>query len=245
MRDVLFRCSSIGRLMTEPKTKAEGPLSKGAKSYIREIAAQDILGVEFAVSSKEMEKGIECEADSIALFNRVCGLSLEKNTERRANAWISGECDLFDPHARRGHDIKTSWSAMTFPISVEDCKDAIYEWQMRGYMALWDADEWEVDYCLVDTPERLLRGESLQLHVVGHIPEHHRLTRWTVQRDANKEVAMWEKVRHARDYYREVIAEFDRTHPEHVQASAVARGTPQPAALLRAAPASIPDDIFA
>jgi hypothetical protein len=71
MRTVLFRCSSIGKLMTEPKTQKEGPLSVGAKTYIRELAAQEILGMDFEVSSKEMEKGIECEPDAIALLNRA------------------------------------------------------------------------------------------------------------------------------------------------------------------------------
>ncbi len=212
MREILFRCSIIGKLMTEPKTQKEGPLSVGAKTYLRQLAAQEIYGVEFEVSSKAMEKGIECEPDAIALFNRVRGLALEKNTERRSNDYITGECDLFNAAAKRGHDLKTSWSIATFPISVTDCEDKLYEWQMRGYMALWDADEWSVDYALVDTPERLIGFEPLQLHIVGHIPEHMRLTSWTIKRDAEKEAAIFEKVKHARAYFAEVIAEFDRTH---------------------------------
>ena len=67
----LFRCSSLGKLMTEPKSKSEGVLSAGAKTYIRELAAQEIFGVDFQVSSKAMEKGILCEQDSIDLLNRV------------------------------------------------------------------------------------------------------------------------------------------------------------------------------
>ena len=54
-----FRCSSLGKLMTEPRSKSEGVLSVGAKTYIRELAAQEIFGVEFEVSSKAIEKGIE------------------------------------------------------------------------------------------------------------------------------------------------------------------------------------------
>jgi len=171
-----FRCSSIGKLMTEPRSKSEGPLSVGAKTYIRELAAQEIFGVDFVVSSKAMEKGIECESDAISLLNTVRGLSLEKNTERKSNDFITGECDLFDEQTRRGHDIKTSWSIATFPIVVSDCEDKLYEFQMRGYMALWDADEWEVNYCLVDTPDRLIGFEPMELHFVSNIPEHMRVT---------------------------------------------------------------------
>ncbi len=207
-----FRCSSIGKLMTEPRSKSEGVLSVGAKTYIRELAAQEIFGVDFEVSSKYIEKGIEAEGDSIDLLNSVRGLSLTKNTERRDNEFITGECDLFDDDAKRGHDIKTSWSIATFPIIVADCEDKLYEWQMRGYMALWDADEWEVNYCLVDTPDRLIGFEPMQLHVVSHLPEWMRVTTWTVKRDLDKEAAIYEKVKAANEYLKLVISEFDQTH---------------------------------
>lgn len=210
--DLAIHCSSIGRLMTEPKTLKEGPLSVGARTYIRELAAQSIFGVEFEVTSKEMEKGTRCEPDSIALLNRVRGLSLVKNKERKSNGFLTGEADLFDTQRRRGHDLKTPWSIATFPICEADCVDKIYEWQMRGYMALWDCGEWEVNYALVNTPEDLIRFEPVTLHFVDHIPEHMRLTTWTVRRDAEKERAMYEKVKHAREYYAQVIEEFDRTH---------------------------------
>ena len=207
-----FRCSSIGKLMTEPRSKSEGVLSVGAKTYIRELAAQEIFGVEFEVSSKAIEKGIEVEGDSIDLLNSVRGLSLFKNTDRKSNDFITGECDLFDAEAKRGHDIKSSWSIATFPITVADCEDRLYEWQMRGYMALWDADEWEVNYCLVDTPDRLIGFEPMPLHVVSHLPEWMRVTTWTVKRDLEKEAAIYEKVKAANEYLNLVINEFDQTH---------------------------------
>ena len=214
MRDLLIRCSSIGKLMTEPKTKAEGPLSVGAKTHIRTLAAQEIFGVDFEVSSKEMEKGTLMEPEAIAMLNRVRGLNLTKNTERRTNDWISGECDLFDATARRGHDLKCSWSVATFPLVVVDCEDKLYEWQMRGYMLLWDADEWEVNYTLLSTPEHLARWEPASMHFVDHIPEHMRITTWVVERDKEKEDRMVEKIKHARAYFAEVVAEFAESHPD-------------------------------
>lgn len=212
MTDFRIRCSSIGKIMTDPKTKADGILSVGAKTHVRELFAQDLFGVDFEVSSKYIEKGIEMESESIALFNRVRCLSLTKNSERRSNAWITGECDLFDAARRRGHDLKTSWSIQTFPVCEADCLDKLYEWQMRGYMWLWDADEWEVNYALVNTPDRLIGWEPPHLHYVDHIPEHHRLTTWVVRRDRSLEERIAEKVDAARAYYRQVIAEFERTH---------------------------------
>lgn len=277
MSSYVFRCSSIGKLMTAPvsidpalmtpelqeikakkkrtdeekalmKEAMDNTLSEGAKTYIRQLAAQEIFGVEFEVSSKQMEKGIQCEGDSIALLNRVRGLALAKNTERRSDGLISGECDLFDAQRRRGHDLKTSWSLATFPIVVADCFDAVYEWQMRGYMRLWDAEEWEVNYAMVDTPEELARWEPMQLHVVGHIPEHHRLTTWTVKRDRTLEALIDLKVKLARAYFDQVVKEFDRTHQPGgaevpvVVAAPRAAAAPKPAAPVVSTP--IPEDIF-
>lgn len=214
MREILFRCSSIGKLMTEPKTLKEGPLSVGAKTYIRSLVAQEVFGVDFEITSKEMDKGIMVEHDGIALLNRVRGLNLVKNTERRKNSWITGEADLFDASNSRGHDIKCPWSVATFPILPADCEDKVYEWQARGYMWLWDADEWEVNYTLISTPEELVRYEPQTMHFVDHIPEHLRLTSWTIKRDSEKESAMIEKIKAAREYYSDVIQQFAVSHPE-------------------------------
>lgn len=210
--DILFRCSSVGKLMTEPRSKSEGPLSKGAKTWIRKLVAEAIFGVDFEISGKELEKGTRCEPDSIALLNRVLGLDLAKNTERRTDDILSGECDLHHAAARAGYDLKTSWSLATFPITVADCEEAIYEWQARAYMRLWDADQWTVAYAMVTTPDDLIRYEPQSLHFVDHIPEHHRLTTWTIHRDAALEAQMVEKIKHARAYFAEVAREFDRSH---------------------------------
>lgn len=246
MLDLLIRCSSLGKIMTEPKTKAEGILSKGAKSYIRSLVSQEIFGVEFEVSSKAMEKGLRCEGLSIDLLNRVRGLSLVKNAERRNNGLITGECDLFDASRSRGHDLKTSWSIATFPILSVDAEDRDYEWQMRGYMWLWDADEWEVNYSLVDTPEELIGYEPMQLHIVSHIPEHLRLTSWLVTRDRDIELLMKERVEAARVYAQEVLREFDRTHANPALAATDApwvSDSPTPAAQPKAAPTTTSADL--
>lgn len=252
MLDFQIRCSSVGKIMTEPKTKSEGILSKGAKTYIRSLVAQEIYGVTFEVSSKAIEKGLECEEQSIQLLNRVRGLNLKKNTERKTNKWLTGECDLFDPSRRAGHDLKTSWSLATFPILPVDCEDQLYFFQMQGYMDLWDADEWSVDYAMVDTPERLIGYEPMDLHFVGHIPENLRLTSWIVKRDQAVIDLMHTKVEAAQVYAREVLREFDRVHaiksladagaPWASDASALPQPTPAPmAAPKQASPAALPE----
>lgn len=214
MREFRIRCSSVGKIMTEPTAaaiKAGEVLSVGAKTHIRELARAAIFGVDKEISSKQMEKGTLCEQDSIDLYNAVFFTNHVKNSERRTADDLTGECDIVVP-AVIGKDIKTSWSIDTFPIVVIDCEDKLYEWQMRGYMKLWDVPRWEVAYCLVDTPDDLIGFDNPEAHAVSHIPEHLRVTTWMIERDLAKEAAMVEKIKHARRYYAEVIAEFDRSH---------------------------------
>ncbi len=216
MRDVLFRCSSLGHLMTEPKTRAEGDLSIGARTYLRNLVKQEIFSVDFEAGGREIEKGLRMEAEGIALLNKVRGLNLAKNTERRTLGLLTGECDLFNPPRRRGHDIKASWSIRTFPGWVADCINPLYEWQMRGYMRLWDADAWEVNYVLVDTPDDLIRDEPLELHVVDHIPPHLRVTTWELERDYQKESLIQLRLEAARAHYDELVHEFADLHRKDV-----------------------------
>nr|WP_180317261.1 hypothetical protein [Delftia acidovorans] len=258
MREILFRCSSIGKLMTAPvsidpalitpeveaiqakkkRTDEEkavlerlklGTLSETAKTYIRELVRQELWGVDFEVSSKYTDKGLAVEAEGLALLNRVRGLTLAKNTERRSDGQITGEADTVDLGPRRcGHDLKCSWSLQTFPAFVRDCEDSLYAWQMRGYMRLWDVDRWEVNYAMVNTPEELLgQYEPQQLHLVEHIPEHMRLTTWAIERDRALEAQMDVKLELARAYYAQCIAEFTATHPEPAPAAS-SLAAPQP-----------------
>ncbi len=225
--ETLIRCSSLGKLMTEPRSKSE-LLSEGAKTMVETIAAQEIFGIDFEVDSKQMEKGRLCEQEAIDLLCAVRGIVLAKNTVRMRNDVLTGEADLVG--VDRGHDLKCAWSAATFPIVESACYDKLYEWQMRGYMMLWDIDLWEVNYALVNTPEHLIGYEPQSMHFFDHIPKEHRITTWAVARDAAKEKLIIEKCKLAKSYLAQVIDEFARTHrtgaPAHVarQAFVAKRG---------------------
>lgn len=210
---LLIRCSSLGKIMSEPTAaaaKAGEVLSAGAKTYLRQLVAQQVFAFEPQLDARQVRKGLAVEAECIAMVGRRYGLSLVKNTDRRSDGLITGEADIVYPSA--GRDIKAAWSLATFPILAEDCEDKLYEWQMRGYMRLWDVPEWHVDYCMVSTPDDLIGWESPELHKVDYIPEAQRITTWTVKRDAEKEALIDSKVRAAQDYMREVIARFDLEH---------------------------------
>jgi hypothetical protein len=146
------------------------------------------------------------------MLARLTGRPLVKNAERRTNGLISGECDIFDAPILHGRDVKAPYSLESMPIVLADAFDSGYFYQMQGYMILWGARTWSVDYLLVDTPEDLIGFEPPSLHFVSHIPEHLRWTSWPVDRDDEVESLILDKVAAARRYYREVMNEFDRTH---------------------------------
>jgi hypothetical protein len=86
---MIFRCSSLAKLMTNPKSKSES-LSAGAKTYIKELAKQNFYGYTNKVETKQMRKGTEYEPESIALLNSVWfGSNFVKNTHQRQHQHIS------------------------------------------------------------------------------------------------------------------------------------------------------------
>jgi len=123
-----FRASSLAEIMTDPKGKDE-TLSVGAKTAIIKQAKEFIYGYDEIITSKYMTKGLEVEDKSIELLNSVLFTTFVKNTERKTNDWITGECDIVGNN--RIHDIKSSWSLSTFPVLASQGEDKTYEWQAQ------------------------------------------------------------------------------------------------------------------
>jgi hypothetical protein len=212
------RTDSEKSVLAEARRKS---LSAGGKTHVRELVREAVYGFEPAeVETRPILKGRAVEGACIEMLARITGRPLTKNHQRRTNGLISGECDLWDDPLKHGRDVKAPYSMQSMPIVLADCYDSGYEWQMRGYSVLWDAESWSVDYVLVDTPEELIALEPQALHFVSHIPEHLRWTSWLVARDRALESMIEDKVLAARRYYREVLTEFDRTHPSLAEMNA-------------------------
>jgi len=199
---IKFRASSISEIMTDPKGKGE-ILSVGAKTFIEYMAKEFVYGFREEISSKYLEKGVLVEPQSIDLRNDVFFTDYQKNTERRENDWITGECDIFTGSGII--DVKSSWSLATFPATrikaAKDAEKAGYDWQLRAYMLLWDVDCAEVNYCMVNTPDELIGYEDVSLHYVDHIDPSLRVTRVLYERNFDMESKIKEKVEAARAYF--------------------------------------------
>lgn len=205
---ILFRASALSAIMTDGKGKDE--LSVGAKTYVTKLAKEFVYGYDERITSKYMDKGIRVEDASIDLYNAVKLTSYAKNTERRQNAWITGEADIVATH--KIIDIKSSWCLTTFPVLAEQGEDKGYEWQLRAYMMLWDKPYAEIAYCLVSTPDDLIGWEAPSLHQVDHINRELRVTIVPYERDLVLEEKIKVKVDAARIYYEQIVREIANQH---------------------------------
>lgn len=206
---IRIRASSLGDIMTDAKEKNE-PLSKGAKTVLEKMAKEFVYGFNEVITGKYMDKGIIVEDQSIQLYNSVFFTSHKKNTERRSNDWITGECDIYT--GSKIIDIKSSWSLATFPATVASGADKGYEWQLRAYMMLWDVPHAEIAYCMVSTPDELIKYEQEELHYVDHIDEALRVTVVPYERDKELEEKIIFKVTAAQKYLGEMAKRIRSEH---------------------------------
>jgi hypothetical protein len=192
--------SSIGKLMTNGRGKNE--VGATAKSYIKQVAKENFYGYRSEINNKYIQKGLMQEQDSIDLLNTVRFEGYEKNTVRMVNEVMTGECDIITNDSII--DIKTSWSLDTFPVMAEDGYDALYEWQLRAYMMLYDRPKAELIYCMVTTSNELLNEwENLDIHRVDHIAPEKRITVLSFERNEDKEIEMLDRLKWATEYYDE------------------------------------------
>jgi hypothetical protein len=113
---------------------------------------------------------------------------------------LTGECDIITDDTII--DIKTSWSLETFPATPSEAHDKDYEWQVRGYMMLYDRPKAEVVFCMVSTDKDLLTPwDNLSIHEVDHIEPRFRITAVCYERDEEIEATMIEKLEAATTYY--------------------------------------------
>lgn len=187
--------------MGTPKKKGE-LLTQTAKSYIESLVKQIVFNYHIEIENKYLTKGIMVEQDSIDLYNEVFFTNFEKNEVRMYNEWIEGECDINAPN--KIIDIKSSWSKETFIATPDEIDSSEYEWQLRGYMWLYNKDLSELAYCLVDTPDTLLEWENnLSIHHCSDIAPELRITVKEFKRDTALEEKIKEKVEACREYAKE------------------------------------------
>lgn len=168
--NTLFRCSSVGHLMTEPRAKKDkdaGNLSEGAKTHLIDIFVSAKYGRQTEIQNRYVNKGLMVEEDSITLYSRVKKTFFKKNERHLANEFIKGTPDLFTgleiESADSIIDVKSSWDIFTFFRTHTKEINSLYWWQLQGYMALTGASKATLAYCLINTPVMLINDEKRKL----------------------------------------------------------------------------------
>lgn len=230
MKNVLFRASGVGALISlrEPKN---GELSQTAKRFVEEMWRNNEFGYRENIKSKYLSKGLNLEENSINLFSEVTGRFYTKNEERKSNAVLTGECDLFN--STHVVDIKTSWSLKTF---MESELSLVYEYQLRSYMELWNVNSATLAYCLVDATEDMILNEQQRIFfsynnidpnfeqdpiqlaayereceqvkknliISDRIPPEQRVKQFHIERDESKTIKLYEQIGKAIEYYKSI-----------------------------------------
>jgi hypothetical protein len=153
---VLFRCSSLGKLMTEPRSKSE-VLSSTCIDELIKVYAKVKYGRSRDITSKYLEKGIAMEEEAITLYSKFNRDYFVNNKARMSNAFITGEWDILKNEVVT--DTKCSWDLITFLKATKGELNKDYFYQLHGYMSLTGAKSAVVAYCLVNTPENLVQSE--------------------------------------------------------------------------------------
>jgi hypothetical protein len=198
--------SQIGKLMTNGRGKND--IGATAISYIKDVAKENFYGYRTELNTKQIIKGKEQEQDSIDLLNTVRFSNYIKNDIRVENEWMTGECDIITNDSII--DVKTSWSLDTFPAFKEDAYNALYEWQMRAYMILYDKPSSEVIHCMVTTSNELLNEwDNLYIHRVDHIAHEKRITALQFERDEEKDELISKRLELATKFYNDYYQQLE------------------------------------
>lgn len=165
-----FRASSWGNLLCEPVTKAAkeaGELSVTTQKELIKIYNQVVYGRKTDITTKQMDKGLICEPESIKLISKVEGRIYYKNEDHLENEWFCGHPDIFIgdniQNANECSDAKTSWSIDSFMPKLIEEPDKGYVAQLNVYYSLTNAKAGNLFYTLVSAPDYMVEEEKYYL----------------------------------------------------------------------------------
>ena len=162
MKKFKIRCSKIGSIMSEPKSKKDkeaGILSKTSQSYCQEWIKEQIYFRKKEFTSKYTDKGNIMEYNSIDFVADYLGFGmLLKNEILFDNDIMTGTPDVITKDLII--DVKNSWDCFTFPFFAKIIPDISYYYQLQGYMNLTRKNKAKLIYILSNTPDHLIDREA-------------------------------------------------------------------------------------
>jgi len=162
MNEFKIRCSAIGSIMSEPRSKADkeaGLLSKTAQSYCQEWLKEQIYHRHKEFTSKYTDKGNIMEDWSIDFIAEYLDMGmLIKNEKHSDNDTMTGTPDIITKDLII--DVKNSWDCFTFPLFADEIPNKDYYYQLQGYMNLTGKWKAKLIYILSNTPDHLIDREA-------------------------------------------------------------------------------------
>ncbi|MFP4365502.1 MAG: hypothetical protein ACLFQA_00275 [Bacteroidales bacterium] len=156
MKQFKIRCSAIGQIMTEPRSKT-ATLSQTTITYLETWYKEQLYNRRHRIDTKEMLRGTLSEAEAIEFAAKHFGWGMVfKNEQYFEDNELTGTPDIILPDMVA--DIKCPWSCFTFPLFGREI-DKNYWWQLQGYMALTNRSQGLLVYTLMDMPEELMDRE--------------------------------------------------------------------------------------
>lgn len=158
MKEFKIRCSAIGQIMTNGRSKKE-ILGKTTQGYLQNWFKEQIYNRRKQFSSKYTNKGNIMEDNSLDFIAEQLGYGmLLKNDNYFSNDFMTGTPDVI----LKDHliDVKNSWDNFTFPLFETEIPNKDYFYQAQGYMALTGLNSFKLIYVLSDTPIHIIESEA-------------------------------------------------------------------------------------
>lgn len=126
--------------------KGEILLSRTTKEYLLELVAKiKFKRCKEQIDAPQTRKGTKVEEYSIKeTYSRFYGMQLEKNTDRRTNHFLTGECDIEVSAKGKTHEIidaKNRYTLLSFlKVQADGMQDKEF-YQLQGYCSLWNCQK--------------------------------------------------------------------------------------------------------
>lgn len=162
--EIKIHCSSLGKLLTEPKSKSDkenNELSATAKTHLIEVYARELYDFKKELNNKYVNKGWEVEPEAIEELSLQLRYPMEKNEEVFSSEYFVGTPDVITQNMI--FDVKSSYDWITFLSNIPSELDPMYVAQVNGYLDLLGYDTGYIAYVLLDTPESIRNKEKFYL----------------------------------------------------------------------------------
>ena len=180
--------------------KVKGELSAGCKTYLENWYANDNEDIH----SKYFDKGNMVENECIDLMASVLDKGIAfKNDEHKEDEYFSGTCDVQLDDCIV--DVKSVWGRKGLHAACNGL-DKDYEWQLRGYMHLYNKPKAILFYGLCDTPEECNYGNEV---IYSDKPLEERWTAYNLESDSQLVQDIIDKVVKCREYLEEYASKIN------------------------------------